>query len=140
MNAAQNRMAEGTFFVNTYWLNMHVGYACRHSGACCSARWPIPIERDRAGRVAQAIATNLVSPAADPWLHADLTSPEDVAGILALHCLLGETQGGGIPILRDWFAGSLFSGIFFAMFCIQSVQLYQIERNRHRPWYTSHLP
>jgi Fe-S-cluster containining protein len=32
-----------------YWLNFHVGYACRNSGACCSAGWEIPIERGVAG-------------------------------------------------------------------------------------------
>jgi Fe-S-cluster containining protein len=25
-------------------LNMHAGYACAHSGACCTAHWPIPVE------------------------------------------------------------------------------------------------
>ena len=25
-------------------LNLHAGFACRHSGACCTAGWPIPVE------------------------------------------------------------------------------------------------
>ena len=25
-------------------LNIHAGYGCAHSGACCTARWPIPAE------------------------------------------------------------------------------------------------
>ena len=37
-----------------------MGYACRHSGACCTARWPIPIERDRALAVQAAIAAGRV--------------------------------------------------------------------------------
>lgn len=32
-----------------YWLNFHVDYACRNSGACCSAGWQIPIERGAPG-------------------------------------------------------------------------------------------
>ena len=32
-----------------FWLNIHLPYRCRHSGACCKAGWPIPIEADRAG-------------------------------------------------------------------------------------------
>ena len=31
-----------------YWLNFHLPYACRHSGECCKAGWPIPVEPDRA--------------------------------------------------------------------------------------------
>lgn len=31
-----------------YWLNFHLPYACRHSGACCKAGWPIPVEPARA--------------------------------------------------------------------------------------------
>jgi hypothetical protein len=28
-------------------LNLHANYACRHSGACCTAGWAIPVEADR---------------------------------------------------------------------------------------------
>jgi Fe-S-cluster containining protein len=28
----------------TFCLSLHAGYACRHSGACCTAGWTIPIE------------------------------------------------------------------------------------------------
>ena len=31
-----------------FWLNFHLPYQCRHSGACCKAGWPIPIEPERA--------------------------------------------------------------------------------------------
>jgi Fe-S-cluster containining protein len=34
--------------VRFFWLNFHLPYACRHSGACCKAGWPIPIEPERA--------------------------------------------------------------------------------------------
>ena len=61
----------------TYWLSMHVPYACRHAGACCAAGWPIPIERVRADAVA-----SLRSPRA--WLRVVQGAPEDVAGVLAV--------------------------------------------------------
>ncbi len=28
-------------------LSFHARYACRHSGACCTSNWPIPVEADR---------------------------------------------------------------------------------------------
>jgi Fe-S-cluster containining protein len=30
----------------TFCLTVHAPYACRHSGACCRADWPIPVEPD----------------------------------------------------------------------------------------------
>jgi len=30
--------------VTVYSLNFHADYRCRHSGACCTAGWPIPVE------------------------------------------------------------------------------------------------
>ncbi len=29
---------------HVYCLSIHADYACRHSGACCTAEWPIPID------------------------------------------------------------------------------------------------
>jgi hypothetical protein len=69
--------------VRTYWLTCHLGYACRHSGACCSSRWPIPIERDRAARVEQEIAAGRVQPMVDPWLQRSAGIPDEYAGTLA---------------------------------------------------------
>ena len=34
--------------VKYFWLNFHLPYRCRHSGECCRAGWPIPIEPERA--------------------------------------------------------------------------------------------
>lgn len=30
-----------------YALNAHASFACRHSGACCTAGWPIPVEPEK---------------------------------------------------------------------------------------------
>jgi hypothetical protein len=67
----------------TYWLSMHVPYACRHSGACCSSGWPIPIERSRVERIAGLRAGAV-------WMHPVDDGPRDIAGTIAMahtgHC------------------------------------------------------
>jgi len=42
-------------------LSPHAGYACRHSGACCTAGWPIPVEPSRRSR----LGTDLLLPDSD---------------------------------------------------------------------------
>jgi Fe-S-cluster containining protein len=67
--------------VTTFWLSTHVRYACRHSGACCTAGWPIPIERDRAAAVKAAIGAGQIL--APPLWHSPTSdAPEEVAGVL----------------------------------------------------------
>jgi hypothetical protein len=65
-----------------FWLSLHVDYACQHAGACCSAGWPIPLERDRRAVVARAIATGRIR-VAEPWLLAAADQPSDADGVLA---------------------------------------------------------
>lgn len=70
--------------MNFAWLNFHVDYACRHSGACCTSGWPIPVERDRATAI-QAIVDRGGTPVRGrAWLVPATGAPEDVAGTLAL--------------------------------------------------------
>lgn len=68
-----------------FWLNFHINYACRDSGACCSAGWPIPIERERAERIIQ------LRPDTTSWLVPVSGAPDEVAGTLAIadtgHCV-----------------------------------------------------
>jgi hypothetical protein len=66
-----------------FWLSHHLAYACRHSGACCTARWPIPIERDRVAAVEAAIAGGGVR-APIEWYRPARDAPAEVAGVLAL--------------------------------------------------------
>ena len=88
--------------MTTFWLSTHVGYACRHSGACCTARWPIPIERDRAPAVQAAIAAGRVH-APEDWYRAAPEAPADVAGVLARQpsgaCVFHRPDGevSGLP-------------------------------------------
>lgn len=35
----------------TLALNLYTGFACRHSGACCTAGWHVPVEPDAARRI-----------------------------------------------------------------------------------------
>jgi hypothetical protein len=69
--------------MTTYWLSMHVPYACRHSGVCCSSGWTIPIERTRTAAVAMLRADG-------SWLLPAPDAPPDVAGTIAVtgdgHC------------------------------------------------------
>jgi Fe-S-cluster containining protein len=60
--------------VTYFWLNFHLPYACRHSGACCTAGWPIPVEPERA---------RLIKPG--EWLDAGGTLPRDANGACIFH-------------------------------------------------------
>jgi hypothetical protein len=59
-----------------FWLSMHVPYACRHSGACCSSGWSIPLEPERVAAV-----RNLRRD--ESWLLPAPGAPSDVAGVIA---------------------------------------------------------
>jgi Fe-S-cluster containining protein len=79
--------------MTTFWLSTHLPYACRHSGVCCSSRWPIPIERDRAARVQHAVDSGSVPVPPIDWLEGHARAPEEMAGVLAL-------QGSGACIFH----------------------------------------
>jgi hypothetical protein len=68
---------------------MHVPYACRHAGACCSSGWAIPLEITRV----QAIGGLRER---DDWLIEAPDAPEEIAGVLALsaagHCVFHGPQ------------------------------------------------
>jgi hypothetical protein len=88
----------------TFWLSSHLGYACRHSGACCTARWPIPIERDRAALIQDAIDRGQVAAPAGWYRAADVGA--GVAGVLALQpssaCVFHRpsSRSGDVPERR----------------------------------------
>jgi Fe-S-cluster containining protein len=88
-----------SYGVQTFWLNFHVAYACRHAGACCSSGWPIPVERDRVIPI-RALAGRQD----DSWLIPDDNAPEEVAGTLALqpdgHCVFHRAAGCGVYAAR----------------------------------------
>lgn len=81
--------------MRNFWLNFHLGYSCRHSGACCSSGWAIPVEHDRVIPI-----RSLARRSDDAWLMADVNAPADVAGTLTLrpdgHCVFHGDTGCGI--------------------------------------------
>jgi Fe-S-cluster containining protein len=66
-------------------LNLHAGFECRHSGACCTAGWPIPVEGD----IADAIREHGVLPGAA--LETAGRLPEGAVAVLA------PLSGGACP-------------------------------------------
>jgi Fe-S-cluster containining protein len=88
--------------VKFFWLNFHLGYACRDSGMCCSSGWPIPIEHDRVAAIDAAISRHVIPLTVVPWLVPEERAPDDVAGTLALrqngHCVFFEAGRPGCAI------------------------------------------
>ena len=96
-----------SYSVRNFWLNFHVGYACRHSGACCTSGWPIPVEHDRLIPI-----QSLAARADTSWLIADAHAPADVAGTLAVRAN-GECTFFRIPtpLRADASAGQAGSAV-----------------------------
>ena len=96
-----------SYSVRNFWLNFHVGYACRHSGACCTSGWPIPVEHDRVIPI-----QSLAARADTSWLIADAHAPADVAGTLAVRAN-GECTFFRIPtpLRADASAGQAGSAV-----------------------------
>ena len=80
--------------MTTYWLSMHLQYACRHSGACCTAGWSIPVERAR-------LAPLRVLRPDRKWLIPAADAPPEMAGVLANdrdgRCVFYARQQRGVP-------------------------------------------
>ncbi len=70
----------------TLWLSCHVDYACRHSGACCRAGWPLPVETRVVAAIDAAVTSGRV-PTVDGsvvWLQESAEAPEGMAGTFCL--------------------------------------------------------
>lgn len=52
--------------VPTYALSIHADYRCRHSGACCTADWDVPVEIPLYKTLDQALSAGRVAAAAAP--------------------------------------------------------------------------
>jgi Fe-S-cluster containining protein len=80
-------------------LSFHAEYRCRHSGACCTASWPIPVESDRLARLHAALATGALRPAMSggPWpLQIAADAPPETPALLAVHqgrCVFHHAAG-----------------------------------------------
>jgi hypothetical protein len=80
----------GATVPETLWLSCHVDYACRHSGVCCRAGWPLPVEARVVPAIDAAVAGGRVRTVNGSvlWLHPMAEAPEGMAGTL-------EQVGGG---------------------------------------------
>lgn len=82
-------------------LSFHGSYRCRHSGACCTAGWPIPVERDRLGRLHLALVDGTLRPAVAggaPALVFPADAPADTPAVLAqagTRCVFFREAGEG---------------------------------------------
>lgn len=80
--------------VRSYCLSFHSGYRCRHSGACCTANWPISIEPDTLSwlRTAHAFSdrTRLIEP------HTDADGRPLLAKAAGGACIFYEGDSGGL--------------------------------------------
>jgi len=67
-------------------LSFHATYRCRHSGDCCAAGWPIPIEADRLARLRVAVANGTLHAAGShtqPFVTTD-AAPADTPALLGV--------------------------------------------------------
>ncbi|MEO7132887.1 MAG: hypothetical protein ABI024_01590 [Vicinamibacterales bacterium] len=69
---------------------------------CCTAGWPIPVERSRVHAIEETIARSVIPLRVQPWLLSGADAPDDVAGILAArdngHCVFFEAGRPGCSI------------------------------------------
>jgi hypothetical protein len=57
--------ASASAAVPVFALSVHASYACRHSGACCSVGWDVPVEVPVYRSLAHAISAGQLKPAAE---------------------------------------------------------------------------
>jgi Fe-S-cluster containining protein len=78
----------------TTCLRLHAGYACRHSGACCTAGWAIPVEGPRFERLRVYFSNRH---AGKKLFATGGPLPEGAAAVLAVEaseCVFFEPAGG----------------------------------------------
>lgn len=70
----------------TLWLSCHVAYACRHSGACCRAGWPLPVETRAVAAIEAAVADGRLATVDGDviWLRETADAPDGMAGTFRL--------------------------------------------------------
>ncbi len=62
--------------MKVYALSIHADYKCRHSGACCSADWDVPVELPVYRNLSQAIQDGRLQPAVIADDSPFITEPE----------------------------------------------------------------
>ncbi|HEY3157707.1 MAG TPA: hypothetical protein VGJ78_02005 [Vicinamibacterales bacterium] len=86
------REDEPTTRRQVYALSIHADYKCRHSGACCTADWDVPVELQLYRSLDEALASGRVAPAAQ----ADQNSRPLIVEHLAEHAaaMVARTASG----------------------------------------------
>ena len=93
-----------------YALSMHADYRCRHSGACCTADWDVPVELPLFRSLAEALHGGRIAPAAPPdansaVLVVDDDLPDDAAAMVARttagDCVFYHRNSGLCVVHRD---------------------------------------
>jgi Fe-S-cluster containining protein len=78
-------------------LSFHARYHCRHSGACCTSGWPIPVEVDRLTQLHAAISTGALQPLGrDLLFRLDENAPPETPVVLGLNggrCVFFDPDG-----------------------------------------------
>jgi hypothetical protein len=94
--------------VTVYALSIHADYACRHSGACCSADWDVPVELPIYRSLEQALAVgrlHLAGASDEPPLVAGPDLPDDAAAMIARtpagDCVFYHRPSGLCVVHRD---------------------------------------
>jgi hypothetical protein len=82
-------------------LSFHTGYACRHSGACCTAGWPISVEPELARTLGRAALRQTLGARHGAPLFNDATAHDDnpaeprVLTVVDGACICYDATGGG---------------------------------------------
>jgi Fe-S-cluster containining protein len=96
--------------VSVFALSIHADYQCRHSGACCTADWDVPVELPLYRTLDEALTSARLAPAApadegDPPLIVEAELPEDAAAMVARtptgDCVFYHRHSGLCVIHRD---------------------------------------
>ncbi len=77
--------------MSIFALSIHADYKCRHSGACCSADWDVPVEVSVYRTLDEALAQGRLRPAAEADDAPLITGPDLPEGAGAM---LGRTPSG----------------------------------------------
>src|ERR1041384_8326735 len=93
-----------------YALSIHADYKCRHSGACCTADWDVPVELPLYKSLDEALTSSRLAPAGVADQHTtplivedDL--PDDAAAMVARtstgDCVFYHRHSGLCVVHRD---------------------------------------
>jgi len=93
-----------------YSLSIHADYRCRHSGACCTADWDVPVELPLYKTLGEALSAGRVTPAGRPdentaVLIVEDQLPAEAAAMIARtatgDCVFYHRNSGLCVIHRD---------------------------------------